>query len=175
MYTEEHHYRHVLISRIRKVWADSTSATPKKYSYAEWAYFLKLLGEDESDSSRHEASPSPPSDAPEDMPHSNRKESLDPDSPKPKGSEAGDHHNQQTVQAPIGKENEAKALSSWSWIGSGSPLMGDKAEAEWLLEKLFQRLEESLHDVKKDKATLEEQGTAKLERGKAFAVDEGQG
>lgn len=52
--------------------------------------------------------------------------------------------------------------------------MGDKAEAEWLLEKLFQRLEESLHDLKKEKAGSVDQETPKHDRGKAFTAGDDQ-
>jgi potassium channel subfamily K, other eukaryote len=41
-----------------------------------------------------------------------------------------------------GQDEEAK----WSWIGPRSPLISEKEESEWLLEKLFQRLDESLKD-----------------------------
>ncbi|EXJ57667.1 uncharacterized protein A1O5_12457 [Cladophialophora psammophila CBS 110553] len=113
---DAHHYRHVLLSQIRKVYADASAATPKKYSYEEWQDFFKLLGEDEADASYHRRAPA----------HGG------------KGNEAReaekDHQADKDTQ-----------VAKWSWIDPQSPLMGDKEEAEWLLERLFQRLEESLH------------------------------
>ena len=144
MIAEEHHYRRVLISQIRKVYADSSAATPKKYSYAQWAYFLKLLGKDENDPSFHSQ---PPKKAKaEDMPdESNGK--LDPGSQIQEDSESG------------------KEEARWSWIGDRSPLMGDKEEAEWLLEQFFQRLEDSLHNPRREKEGHIDQKTTRHHEG----------
>lgn len=160
----------MLISQIRKVWADSTAATPKKYSYAEWAYFLKLLGEDEGDSSLHEGPPSPTKAKPEDIPSDEQDDNLDHGSQRQQNFEAGGQQGAHTC--PDGKVGDEK-VSSWSWIGSRSPLMGDKAEAEWLLEKLFQRLEESLHDLKKEKEDPVKRETAKYQHGRPSTSGDG--
>ncbi|KIW86741.1 uncharacterized protein Z519_12654 [Cladophialophora bantiana CBS 173.52] len=113
---DAHHYRHVLLSQIRKVYADASAATPKTYTYEEWQDFLKLLGEDEADASYHRRAPA----------HGG------------KGNEARETEKDQ-------QEDKDTRVAQWSWIDPQSPLMGDKEEAEWLLERLFQRLEESLH------------------------------
>ncbi|KIW44471.1 uncharacterized protein PV06_02937 [Exophiala oligosperma] len=135
----EHHLRHVLISQIRRVYADTTSSTPKRYSYDEWVYFLKLLGEDERDSTTHKHA----SELEDPTFHHDKnpasKKLLDQtgqDSAYGKGSDKGQGQGQKKFQ--------------WSWIGNRSPLMGDKEEAEWLLEKLFERLEESLRKALKE-------------------------
>ncbi|KAK5955134.1 hypothetical protein OHC33_003813 [Knufia fluminis] len=127
----EHHYRHLLISQIPKVYADTKLTTPKKYSYVEWSFYLRLIGEDESDSSLHR------------RPHA-----------KPKAhSHHGNKHTQAAhEQAPLqpkspgsrARDKDQHTIPKWSWIGQHSPLMQDKDEAEWILERLFQRLEESL-------------------------------
>ena len=122
----EHHYRHLLISQIPQVYADTKLATPKKYSYVEWSFFLRLLGEDESDSSLHRRPCSDP------KAHSHHKH---------KDSQAG------CEQAP---DEDPPDKPRWSWIGTLSPLMQDKDEAEWILERLFQRLEESLRAQSND-------------------------
>lgn len=145
------------------MYADSASATPKKYSYAEWAHFLKLLGEDESDSSLHKAPRSPSEAAGEDILCDERDDDQDHDSPRQKDFETG---GQQIAQRRPGSKNEDEKLESWSWIGSRSPLMGDKTEAEWLLEKLFQRLEESLHDLKMAKEDDAKRETADPHRSR---------
>jgi potassium channel subfamily K len=152
------------------VWADSTAATPKKYSYAEWAYFLKLLGEDEGDSSLHEGPPSPTGAKTEDVPNDEQDENLDPGSQRQQDFEAGGQESAHT--RPSGKIGDEK-VPSWSWIGNRSPLMGDKAEAEWLLEKLFQRLEESLHDIKKEKEDPVKREAAKHHHGRPSTAGDG--
>jgi potassium channel subfamily K, other eukaryote len=133
---DEHHYRHVLISQLRRVYADSQAATPKKYTYEEWQYFLKLLGEDEEDASLHRRAPT---HGEEEMEAAMKERNDDPDSSaKPDIAAAG-----RATDADDGR------TSKWSWIGVQSPLMADKEEAEWLLERFFERLEQSLvADVK---------------------------
>ncbi|KIV80459.1 hypothetical protein PV11_07957 [Exophiala sideris] len=123
---DEHHYRHVLISAIRRVYADTTASTPKEYRYDEWVYFLRLLGEDEHDASAHRH-------AAEIENETNRQQALEMSGQEGAFASGSD-------KAPNKKGEKVK----WSWIGNRSPLMGDKEEAEWLLEKLFIRLEESL-------------------------------
>ncbi|KIW15199.1 hypothetical protein PV08_05244 [Exophiala spinifera] len=125
----EHNNRHVLLSQIRKVYTDTTASTPKRYSYDEWVDFLKLLGEDERDPTthRHASALADPTFRQGDTTVDNRKV-LD------LGGQEGAY----------GKGSDKKKKVKWSWIGNRSPLMGDKEEAEWLLERLFEKLEESL-------------------------------
>ena len=96
-------------------------------------YFLRLLGEDEHDASSHR--------------HAQEIED--------ETSRHGDDATRQKAFEMAGQEgafasgsdkapNKKGEKVKWSWIGNRSPLMGDKEEAEWLLEKLFIRLEESL-------------------------------
>ncbi|RVX70524.1 hypothetical protein B0A52_05175 [Exophiala mesophila] len=148
--TEEvkHRYRRTLIAQIRRVYNDSAAATPKKYSYAEWAYFLRLLGEDENDASYH-IRPRGHRENQATKPNEPRKLSS-PESPKADR----DGHRQASTRAEVDGARESSgssvATQGWSWIGNQSPLMGDKEESEWLIEKLFQRLEESLRDIKQE-------------------------
>ncbi|EXJ95278.1 hypothetical protein A1O1_00398 [Capronia coronata CBS 617.96] len=143
---DEHHYRHALLSEIRKVYADTTAATPKRYSYAEWARFLQLLGEDEHDSSYHSRA-------------------IDAE----RGSSTEEGPNESKQEATFSRKDEGKDAEqkkSWSWLGVRSPLMGDKEEAEWLLEKLLQRLEQSLHGEGKEKEEGVKQETQNHHRRK---------
>ncbi|KAK5106026.1 hypothetical protein LTS08_000142 [Lithohypha guttulata] len=111
----EHHYRHLLISQIPRVYAHTKQKVPKKYTYAEWTFYLRLLGEDEADSTLH------------------RKAVLK--------SKAKGHYRQGSKQTA--GEGDPDMKVKWSWIGQNSPLLQDKDEAEWILERLFERLEES--------------------------------
>jgi potassium channel subfamily K len=184
---DEHHYRHVLIAQIRRVYADTASATPKQYTYDEWAYFLKLLGEDESDAKyhRHAAETRGGEASSSSMPTSSSKEGegevaeIEPETEtkgeastssststnsnsKPNSKPTSSHNSHGKVVDTAGQEaafssaeknpkGEKGDLTRWSWIGERSPLMGDKEEAEWLLEKFLQRLEESLRGEGKEK------------------------
>ncbi|RAO68331.1 uncharacterized protein BHQ10_004343 [Talaromyces amestolkiae] len=44
-------------------------------------------------------------------------------------------------------QNEGKEETKWSWISHRSPLLGDKSEAEWLLEALANKLEKELRKL----------------------------
>ncbi|RMZ82601.1 hypothetical protein DV738_g1559, partial [Chaetothyriales sp. CBS 135597] len=50
---DHHHYRHELLQQIKRVYSDVLNNDKKHYSYDEWAYFMHLLGQDESDASHH--------------------------------------------------------------------------------------------------------------------------
>lgn len=132
----EHHYRRLLLSEIRKVYADSAASQPKHYTYEEWTYYIELLGQDENDSQYHRqptaADDAPGSHSANDRHINDRPEHRDGD---PQGANLPDN-------SPT--EDKGPPATQWSWIGQKSPLIGDKDEPEWLLEKLFAKLEESL-------------------------------
>jgi potassium channel subfamily K len=160
-----HHYRHLLIKEIRNVCADLNAAKPKKYTYEEWSYFLELLGEGEGDPKYHRKAPLKP-------PSHNLRKSTDAStavSMEEQGAEKGDDVGQKHA-APDGQKNDrtGHTIKQWSWMGNRSPLMGDKEEAEWILEKLLARLEDELQrerdlakklKAKKEEKTGEKQDT----------------
>jgi potassium channel subfamily K len=47
------------------------------------------------------------------------------------------------------KLDEEKTVK-WSWIGNRSPLMGNKEEAEWVLERLTRTLQRELEEMRKE-------------------------
>ena len=116
---DKHLYHFLLVKELRRVMKDVDTTPDKKYSYREWAWFLRLLGEDESDTKHHRQLP------------------LDP--------KTGDSDG----RAPLGQADANPATGQhgvkWSWIGERSPLMGDQDEPEWLLERLSRKLETLLH------------------------------
>lgn len=126
-------YHHLLIKEIKKVTGHLGSSPPRKYSFEEWAWYLKLIGEDEADAENHEKA----------------KRGRDVD-PGPRGCrirrEKGEHGGE------------------WSWMGEGSPLMGGKEEAEWVLEKLIGVLEEELRGVKRERRSREREGGKEVEK-----------
>lgn len=126
--TAEHHYRRLLISHISKVYVDTKLSTPKQYSYLEWTFYLRLLGESESDGSLHRRA-----------------------RPKPKGYHKNKKRGEATEEAGTNEHDNQPSKDGgdsdnpkWSWIGPRSPLMQEDNEAEWILKRLFVKLEESL-------------------------------
>lgn len=111
-----HKYHYLLVKEFRNVMKHLNESPPRKYSYEEWAWFLKLMGEDESHSASHRTAPV--------------KVKNDTDT-KPDMQQA------QT-------DDEDGGMRQWSWLGNRSPLMGDTEEAEWVLEKLSMTLEKEM-------------------------------
>lgn len=48
-----HFYHFVLSKELRQLMKDVDASPPRQYSYSEWAYYLRLLGQDENDPSFH--------------------------------------------------------------------------------------------------------------------------
>ena len=112
-----HHYHYLLIREFRNIMKDLNASPPRQYTYEEWAWFLKLMGEDEGSHTSHRTPPV-------------KVEGFRPDK-EPDISQG------QTDDAD-------KGVRQWSWVGNRSPLMGETEEAEWLLERLSMTLEREL-------------------------------
>lgn len=113
-----HYYHYLLVKELRNVMKDLDTSPPRKYTYKEWAWFLKLLGEDEGESDFHRAPP------------------VKVNQNKQNGPEIGKGNTQDIDGNP----------RQWSWLGTRSPLMGHKEEAEWVLERLAVRLEKEMQE-----------------------------
>jgi potassium channel subfamily K len=50
---DQHLYFYVLMRELRAVMQDVMADTSKKYSYRDWAWYLKLIGQDEADPNLH--------------------------------------------------------------------------------------------------------------------------
>lgn len=48
-----HFYHFILSKEIRQLMKDVDASPPREYSYSEWAYYLRLLGQDKNDASGH--------------------------------------------------------------------------------------------------------------------------
>ncbi|KAJ9660957.1 hypothetical protein H2201_006685 [Coniosporium apollinis] len=127
-----HFYHYLLAKELRKVMKDAESSPPKQYSYQEWAYYLKLIGQDEADPKRH------------------RKPPVEPNRDRSKGDEGPD------VAKAHGEDDDGQPYA-WSWLGTRSPLMGNKSEAEWILERLAATLEEELKKMRSQNASERKQ------------------
>ena len=124
-------YRYYLLMKEMKNVVQHTGATPpRQYTYAEWTWFLKLLGEDESSAERHRR----PWEVHEsEVAATARKEG-------PGNARDGDGR-----------------LKPWSWLGQKSPLMTAVDEPKWILERLMQALERELRQ-EAEKGMAREEG-----------------
>jgi potassium channel subfamily K, other eukaryote len=116
-----HHYHYLLVKEIRNVYPHFSTNPDKTYTFDEWAWFLKLIGEDESSAKFHRAA------------IVNAKDKKD-----------RDQSNSKPDLANAAKKEEDEEIKQWSWLGNRSPLMGDKGEPEWVLERLCQTLEKEM-------------------------------
>ncbi|CZR52236.1 probable potassium channel [Phialocephala subalpina] len=120
------HYHLILVKEIGKVMKHLHSTPPRKYTFDEWAWYLKLIGEDESSAETHRKA--------------KRK-------PRPDGGRLG-----------AATKDEGNKSVKWSWVGNRSPLMGNKEESEWVLERLHETLERELDVFRKEE--LEKDGNS---------------
>lgn len=140
---EGHEHRHLLISEIKKMYAHVNTTPPKQFTYDEWAYFLRLLGEDEHDHHYHRRAPIKVSKA-----HTTSGATRS-DSSTTSASAAVAHPDQGDPSSH-GPATERKSIKEWSWLGNRSPLMDEMDEAEWILKRLFAVLERELRKLKDD-------------------------
>jgi len=122
-----HFYRFLLAKEARNILLDLSSSSSKKYTYDEWAYFLRLLGHDES----HPNDSSPPHQK----------------SDKPRTSDNKKNTNNNEFPE-IGRimDNDGN-FRSWSWLSLRSPLMSRREESEWILHALLARLQRELMHI----------------------------
>ncbi len=128
------HYRFYLLMKVMKNVVQHMGATPpRQYTYAEWTWFLRLLGEDESSPDRHRS----PWEAHE--------------------SELAATAN---GEGPASIRDKDGRLKPWSWLSQRSPLMTAVDEPKWVLERLMQALERDLRQDGEKSLTQEKQGRA---------------
>ncbi|PNY18447.1 Outward-rectifier potassium channel TOK1 [Tolypocladium capitatum] len=140
----------LLISEIQAVSKHMHKAQPRRYSFEEWAWYLGLIGEDERDPDSHRKAKSKETHKRKrkrKRTHRHRRGRRHPhhQEHEEEGEEGGgDHHD---AQHETDVEDEQL---KWSWVGHRSPLMGGQEESEWILERLMDRLKESLWMTKRD-------------------------
>ena len=120
-----HHYHYLLVKEIRSVMKDLNESPPRKYAYHEWAWFLKLMGEEENSGRSHRKAVATSSNV--------------------------ERGNRELQQAGINDDDSNKEHHEWSWLGARSPLMGETEEAEWVLERLSETLEKELKKQRDEK------------------------
>lgn len=132
----KHHYHLLLIKEISSVLSHLNSSPPRKYTFEEWAWYLKLVGEDEGDSFKHRKPVRKPKQEQE---------------KKKGGAETRDGQDEEGIGGGgDGEAAEKGETVKWSWVGNRSPLMGGKEEAEWVLERLTKTLERELEEIKRE-------------------------
>ncbi|OTA92866.1 hypothetical protein M434DRAFT_396145 [Hypoxylon sp. CO27-5] len=158
-------YHLVLIDEISRVTKHLRHSPPRKYTFKEWAWYLRLIGEDESNAENHrrpERHPLPlahrrhfhshPHPHPHAHPHArprvpdNRLHKDAGDGTSERGERDGSSGDERGSAPADGRPPK------WSWVGHRSPLMDTREEAEWILDKLEQRLREELQAVVRESA-----------------------
>ena len=112
---------YLLMKEMKNVVQHLNATPPRKYTYAEWTWFLKLLGEDESDSSRHK----------------------NPQTIHGAEVAADAAHRQEPAAEAHDEKNQ---IQPWSWLGRRSPLMTKSDEPQWVLERFMDALERELKE-----------------------------
>lgn len=162
-----HFYHFVLSRELRNLWQDTLATPPKQYDYSEWAYYLKLLGEDESNPELHTRRPPIKprrqrglngkligkmniGDA--GMGTAGEDGGGSTSAPDSGGSDGKENGTEDDKMNSMGKPDDpmfawGPKRIKWSWLGPRSPLMANKSEAEWLLERLCAVLETELRQV----------------------------
>jgi potassium channel subfamily K len=109
----------VLIDEIASVTRDLNSSPPREYTFEEWMWYLKLIGEDGDYPQNYSIASS----------GSTSKEKQ-----KEKGGEGE------------GMKTEGGDLVArqWNWVDTNSPLMGNQEEPQWVLKRLTRRLQREL-------------------------------
>lgn len=136
--TNREDYHVTLAEEISRVMQHLKSSPPRKYTFPEWAWYLRLIGEDEGNSDTHHEA------------HPQLKKGIEHRLHKVVNQNGEGHGGKEKVDNG-GEEGEhnLRHQGSWSWVGSRSPLMGSKEEAEWILERLTEKLIDELKGVRK--------------------------
>ena len=149
-----HEYHYLLVKEFRNVLKHLNESPPRRYSYDEWAWFLKLMGEDENSDVSHRKAPVKVKRGKDDEPDTQQGQSDD-------------------------KDAQAR---QWSWLGNRSPLMGELEEAEWVLERLSMTLEKELKRQSDAKSESRRTSSARMPEvklhsssGSSGLLDKGQG
>lgn len=148
-------YLCVLVEEIAHVTHHMRHASPpRKYTFHEWAWFLRLIGEDENSTEKHlRASALQMATA-----HHRKKTT-------PSGAVVADEEKDEEIPTTGPDGMPLVNSPAWSWVGPFSPLMSGQEEAEWILDKLTQRLQVELQaDVERQKDGTPDEPTGGVSR-----------
>ncbi|KAK0384743.1 hypothetical protein NLU13_7221 [Sarocladium strictum] len=135
-------FLYILACEIQEVASHLHHSQPRRYSFEEWAWYLKLIGEDERDPELHRG-PKPKEVRldPEGQPVSQRHK-------RRRRKKRRHRHDGEVDRERAGSldHDEREGGHKWSWVGTRNPLMGGKEESEWIIERLTERLKEAILD-----------------------------
>ena len=117
----------------------------------QWAWFLRLIGEDEGSIETHQKAVRKSRDENDGSNHATH-ERPSPSAKNESQSRAGRNGGQEDERAD-------PSSSKWSWVGHRSPLMDTREEAELILDRLQRKLRGELQSV-----VREQQGEDGFER-----------
>ena len=140
-------YHCMLIDEIACVTEHLRHSPPRKYTFQEWAWYLRLIGEDEHNADHHRrVKVKPASKDRRRLKFGQQGSQTD-----VAGGEASDAVGEQA--SGVGSDAASDVTSAaaangprgqWSWVGARSPLMSSEEEGEWILDKLTKRLQAEL-------------------------------
>ncbi|KAM0426639.1 hypothetical protein ACHAPT_007955 [Fusarium lateritium] len=128
-------FHFLLISEIQVLAGHLKSHKPHHYSFEQWAWYLKLMGEDEGNAETHRKAD--PRSGHRHHHHHHHHHGHGRGRSVERGGYGSPDRNDE--ESP-----ESEEAAAWSWVGNRSPLMGSQEETEWILERLMDRLRESL-------------------------------
>ncbi|KAI1768571.1 voltage-gated potassium channel [Hypoxylon sp. FL1150] len=145
-------YHLILMDEIARVTQHLRHSPPRMYTFKEWAWYLRLIGEDESNHRNHRI----PEKRPPRSSNSRHVKSEDADRTTSEQHDNDDEEQQQHNEAEdaeeTGEKERQEEKPKWSWVGHRSPLMDTREEAEWILDKLEQKLRAELQAVVRESA-----------------------
>lgn len=184
-----HFYNYVLSSELRRVQQDLSASPPKQYSWHEWEYFLKLMGDDraEQDDSNGEGDdafvPGPlragasfreaaRPDCDYDGNVEEKDEGIgDKDGPVDRKTELRGHSHGARIKDKfkLHRRPTEDPLSDWSWLSEESPLMSMNTECEWIMEHLSATLVRELNRQRKGRKRQPPVGMKHLSHSKKLS------
>jgi len=111
----------VLLREISTVITQTKNNPPTRYTFDEWARYIELLNEGESDSGL--------------------------DRVRTGTQDGGGESLVAALSTGRGNDREEEPRGNWSWIGNHSPLMAEQGEPEWLLVELLRMMERELRSL----------------------------
>ncbi|KID73319.1 potassium channel, partial [Metarhizium brunneum ARSEF 3297] len=133
----------LLISEIQTVAKTIRDDRHRRYTFQDWAWYLRLIGEDERDPDAHREVRTKERTRPINKIGSAGTKMLH-RQPSVQRHDEDDENQTERNQQPT--RNNASPLK-WSWVGNQSPLLSRKEESEWILERLLERLRELLWET----------------------------
>lgn len=147
-------YHYVLARECRAVQRDLSASPAKAYSWEDWEYFLKLMGNEENPIcclGKHPASMNNKTqtdviaaDSSAQSGHARSHEGTDSNDSTPRPEKDTSDHSHSDHHHSKHHSHTDDFLRRWSWLSKDSPLMSSKSEAEWILDRLSGALEREL-------------------------------